>query len=222
MFFTMRAIRCRLTTNPTSAKALADTCEAFARACNAAIARGEANNIALHKLCYRELREKFGLSANLAVRAIRRASAAMTRTKRHGGTPKAFRPFSVDYDARIFDYRERDEAVSLTTVMGRIHVPLSIGRYQRDALKGQGPTAATLVRKGKTWEIHIVIKDAPVDPVDGPPMGVDLGIRNTAATSHGTLHSGAAVNRLELMSCAWHLNQKPPAYSRGVVYGAVR
>jgi transposase len=74
---------------------------------------------------------------------------------------------------------------------GRIHVPLVLGEYQRDALKGKKPTAAVVVRFRNTWKINIVVEDKDPDPVDGPPMGVDLGIRNTAATSQGTLHSGS-------------------------------
>jgi len=187
----MHAICCKLLPNAATAKALLDTCIAFAAACNCALAYGEANNIRLHRLCYTELRERFGLSANLAVRAIRRTAAALTRTKRHGGTTRAFNVTSVDYDARIFAYREKDETVSLTTVKGRLHIPLALGGYQREALRGKQPTAATLVRKARGWEINIVVEDAPADPIEGPPMGIDLGLRNTAATSHGTLHSGA-------------------------------
>ena len=186
-----RTIRCKLLPNAAAAKALADTCVAFAAACNAALKYGESNNIKLHKLCYYDLRRDFGLSANLAARAIRRTAAALTRTKRHGGRTLLFRPTSVDYDARIFDYRERDETVSLTTVSGRRHVPLALGAYQRDALRGRKPGAAILVRNGRDWSINIVVEDEPVAPVEGPPMGVDLGIRNTAATSHGTLHEGS-------------------------------
>jgi transposase len=80
--------------------------------------------------------------------------------------------------------------VSLTTMSGRLHVPLVLGVYQRDALRGKRPTAATVVRRGNRWDIHIVVEDADEEPRQGPPMGVDLGLRNTAYTSHGTPHEG--------------------------------
>jgi IS605 OrfB family transposase len=176
-------------------EALDRTCETFAWACNAILARAVAedvsNNVTLHRLVYADIRADYGLSANLVVRAIRRVSAAMHAAQKRKRTPKEFRPTSIDYDARIFDYRERDETVSLTTMSGRLHIPLLLGAYQRDALRGKKPTAATVVKHGNRWDIHIVVDDPDADMRSGPPMGVDLGIRNTAATSHGTLHDGS-------------------------------
>ena len=190
-----RAIRCKLSPTTTMAASLSETCVAFAGACNAilavAIETGTSNNIELHHLAYRSTRNDFKLSANLAVRAIRRVSQAMTAWKARGAQPKGFRPTSIDYDARIFDYRAKDETVSLTVMDGRIHVPMILGEYQREALKGKKPTAAVVVRSRNVWQINIVVEDKDPAPVDGPPMGVDLGIRNTAATSHGTLHAGS-------------------------------
>lgn len=177
------------------AEQLAATAQAFAAACEYAAdeARrtGVTHAIALQRSTYREIRNRFGLSANLAVRAVRRASAALTATRRRGRPAHNFHPTSVDYDARIFAYRERDETVSLTVVGGRIHVPLWLGIYQREALAGKTPTSATLVRKGRTaWMIHIVVEDDDPPAREGPPIGVDLGIRNTAVTSVGTIHDG--------------------------------
>lgn len=192
-----RTIRCKLAPTPVMGSALAATCERFADACNAilveALRRNEANNVRLHHLTYRTTRARFGLSANLVVRAIRRVAQAMTAAKKRGRPPAQFRPTSVDYDARIFDLREQDETVSLTTVSGRIHVPLVLGAYQRTGLRGKRPTAATLVRQARKWYIHIVVEDGDAPPAapGGGAMGVDLGIRNTAATSFGALHSGA-------------------------------
>jgi predicted transposase len=181
------------------AKQLADTCESFANACNDALAvavqRNISNNIKLHHACYTDIRKNHGLSANLAVRAIRRVSAAMTRAKRYGGKPRAFRPASVDYDARIFAFREGDETVSLTVMGGRIHVPLLLGAYQREALRGSRPTAAVLTRSRNQYSIHLIIEDADQLPPGDGAMGIDCGIRNTAATHHGTLHEGQSRQR---------------------------
>lgn len=182
-------------------QALVETSRAFAAACNAvltlALPGNISNTIRLHHLAYGMVRKQFGLSANLAVRVVRRVSAAMVDAKKRGKRPQAFRPGSIDYDARIFAYRERDEAVSLTLIGGRIHIPLALGTYQRQALTGKKPTAATVVHNGKRWDIHIVIEDADDDPKAGPAMGVDLGLRNTAATSHGTLHDGQPRQRFK-------------------------
>jgi putative transposase len=178
------------------AYSLSETCQAFADACNAifatAFSKNISNSIDLQRLTYYTIREQFKLSANLTVRAVRRVASAITASKKRGKVSIAFKPTSIDYDARIFDYREKDETVSLTVMGGRIHVPLILGDFQRRALTGKKPTFATVIRKGQQWFAHIVIEDTDATPVNGPAIGIDLGIRNTATTSNGTLHDGTA------------------------------
>lgn len=185
---------------PVMARQLEVTTHAFAAGCQYAAdeARrtGVTHAVALQRTAYREIRARFGLSANLAVRAIRRASVAMTAAKRRGRRA-TFRPTSIDYDARIFAYREKDETVSLTVLGGRIHVPLRLGDYQRTALAGRRPASATVIRRGRSWAIHIVIEEDDAPRREGPPIGVDLGLRNTAATSLGTLHEGTGRQRFK-------------------------
>ncbi|MFN3919744.1 MAG: RNA-guided endonuclease InsQ/TnpB family protein, partial [Methylohalobius sp.] len=142
-------------------------------------------------LVYHDIRKRFGLSANLAIRAIARVAWAVKAAKRKNCAIKRFKPTSVDYDERIFAYRENEESVSLTTVNGRIHVPLVLGTYQRGALRGKKPTAAKLVYRNHAWFIHIVIEDEPgqrSNPICA--IGVDRGVYNIAVTSTGTFHSG--------------------------------
>lgn len=196
-----RTIKCKMVPTPRMSEALSMTCRAFADACNVvldmALKKEIVHAIQLQKATYKTIRKQFDLSANLAIRAIRRVSAALTIAKKTGRKPKLFRNKSIAYDARIFDYRGLDETVSLTTVHGRIHVPIRLGKFQRDALRGKRPTAAVVVRDRRQWNIHIIIKEDDPEPRKGPPMGVDLGIRNTAATSNGTLHSGKTRQKLK-------------------------
>jgi len=181
------------------ADALAETCAVFAAACNHILAiaapAGVSNNIQLHHLVYKKVRTTFPLTANLAVRAARRVSEAMTAAKRRKRQPQEFRPTSVDYDARIFDYREAEETVSLSTVQGRLRIPLRLGGYQRKALAGKKPTAATLLHRSRGWFLNIVVEDEDSPSPGTGTMGSDLGIRNTAATNFGTLHNGASRQR---------------------------
>lgn len=178
------------------ADALKETSERFSDACNhvlnIAFEEKTHNAIKLHKLCYTEIRKLFGLSANLAVRSIRRVVASITNLKGKRKSPKRFKPKSIDYDARIFSYRERDETVSLTTTKGRIRIPMVLGEHQRSALKGQNPTAATVINKEKVWYIHIVVEfeKTPID--ENGVMGVDLGITNIVTTSTGLRIEGKA------------------------------
>ncbi len=184
-----RTICCKLLTTPTMADAFKETSERFSDACNhvlkIAFKEKTHNAIKLHKLCYSQVRELFGLSANLAVRAIRRVVACMTKLKGKRKSPKKFKPKSIDYDARIFSYREFDETVSLTTTKGRLRCPMILGEYQRKALKGKNPTSATVINKEGVWYIHIVVEE-DIDPIEGDAvMGIDLGINNIVTTSTG-------------------------------------
>jgi IS605 OrfB family transposase len=181
--------------SPVAAEALRNTLSAFAGACDAvfgvAVREKTSNKVKLQHLVYREIRERFGLSANLAVRAIARVAWAIKAAKRKGRVVKKFRSTSIDYDERIFAYRENEEAVSLSTVNGRVHVPLVLGQYQRDALRGKKPTAAKVVLKDRELYIHIVVEDEPgqrSNPICA--IGVDRGVYNIATTSTGTFHSG--------------------------------
>lgn len=80
-----KTICCKLLTNPPSFEALKETSVAFAGACNfvlgGALEEKTHNAIKLHHLFYYEVRRLHGLSANLAVRAIGRVTASLTKLK---------------------------------------------------------------------------------------------------------------------------------------------
>ncbi|PIS01968.1 MAG: transposase [Chlamydiae bacterium CG10_big_fil_rev_8_21_14_0_10_42_34] len=189
-----RTICCKLITTPSAEDAFEETSQLFAEACNhvlkIAVAEKTHNAIKLHKLCYTDIRKLFGLSANLAVRSIRRVASCMTQLKGKRKHPKEFRPKSIDYDARIFSYREG--SVSLTTTKGRLQTPMLLGEYQKKALAGQNPTSATVIKKHKAWYIHIVIEfEGQLKGGEGV-LGIDLGLSNIATASTGLRIEGKA------------------------------
>jgi IS605 OrfB family transposase len=146
--------------------------------------------IALHQLCYKKCRVQFGLSANLAIRSIRRTAHCLTRLKRKRKPPRHFSPKSIDYDARIFTYNDEKEIVSLTTTRGRVRIPLILGGFQRNLLKGKSPTAAQVIKKGGFWYIHIVVEVENAKLLSNSAIGIDCGITNLVATSNGTIIEG--------------------------------
>jgi putative transposase len=103
------------------------------------------------------------------------------------GKVKEFRATSVDYDARIFDYREKEQCVSLSTLDGRERIPLVVGNYQIEKLKGKKPTSATLCkRKDGKFYIYIQVKEEVPEPQTGHGvLGVDFGRTDIAHTSEG-------------------------------------
>jgi putative transposase len=143
----------------------------------------------IHKLAYAEIRSRFGLSAQMAVRAIGKAVERFARDKR---VCPAFKPHgAITYDERIFSFKGLDRVSLWALPEGRVIVPLIYGEYQSrrfDRIKGQ---ADLVYRKGKFYLYCTVNlpEGAPVKPVDF--IGVDLGVANIASDSDGTRHSGS-------------------------------
>ena len=77
---------------------------------------------------YREIREKFGLAAQLAIRVIAKVVETYKADKE---VFHEFRDFgSIVYDQRILSFKGMDK-VSINTVHGRMVVPVTIGKYGR-------------------------------------------------------------------------------------------
>jgi IS605 OrfB family transposase len=182
---------------PTSEQAalLEATMRAFNEAANwlagEAFARKTANKILLQKLCYAELRERFGLSAQMAVRCIAQVCETYKRDK---SKRPQFRPLAaVPYDQRLMSFKGIDR-VSLLTLSGRILVPVIMGKYQQERFTAAKGQCDLVLRKDGKWFLLVT-----VDLPDGTKLpttdfiGVDLGVANIAADSDGQHYSGDAV-----------------------------
>jgi IS605 OrfB family transposase len=141
----------------------------------------------IHKRCYRELRDRFGLSAQMAVRAIGKAVETFKRDKR---VCPAFRPDgAITYDERILGWKGPAH-VSLWTLQGRQVVAMVYGEYQAGQmprLKGQ----VDLVYRDGTFYLYATIdvpKETPIQPTRF--LGIDLGIANIAVDSDGNSYTG--------------------------------
>ena len=190
---TIRTVVCKLAPTPEQASEMDATLRAFASACDFAadVARriGSTNKVKVQHAGYKEIRKRFGLSSNLAIRAIARACAALKVPARMHAT---FEPTSIDYDARIFSFREWDWTFSLTLLHTRQRIHTILGERQRSLLKGRKPTSATLVkRRDGGYFLHVQIADEAPDPIEPEGyIGVDLGMKNLATTDDGQTFSG--------------------------------
>ena len=109
-----------------------------------------------------------------------------------------FAPTSIEYDARIFSFREQDWTVSLTLLHGRARLAMCLGTYQRGKLKGQQTKAAQLCKhRDGTYAVHIQLH-LPVDtpPTSDKAIGIDLGRRDIAHTSTGQSWAGDDITRV--------------------------
>ncbi|MGQ4647441.1 RNA-guided endonuclease TnpB family protein [Lyngbya aestuarii] len=193
-------IVCQLQPSPEQVLKIEELLKAFAEGCNYAnqnVKTSITSKTTIQNLVYQSLREQFGLSANQAVRVCARVGANRKTAKLKGRPVKEFKPTSADYDARIFSFREKDWAVSLTLLNGREHIRIDAGNYQRGKLKGRTPTSAQLCkhRDGKYY-IHIQIKDDAPNPVKTQNViGVDFGRRDVAVTSNGDKWDGTGITK---------------------------
>jgi putative transposase len=186
----------KLQTTPEQSDALRRTVETANKAADYVSAcawnLGVFRQFDLHHLCYRKVREDFGLAAQVAVLVI---SKVADTYKLDHETKRIFRPLgAIAYDSRILSYGK--STVSIWSMDDRLHIPFTCGDRQRALLASRkGETSLTFVRG--QWYLLAACTVPDAEPVSGPAMGVDLGISNTAATSHGTLHPGACRQRFK-------------------------
>src|SRR4051812_31028257 len=191
---TTRTVVCKLAPTPEQVRDIDATLKAFAGACEFAAdtARriGSTNKVKVQREAYRDIRAQFGLSANLAIRAIARACAALKVPAR---MHSAFAPTSIDYDARIFAFQEWNWTFGLTLLPGRVKIATRLGDRQRSLLKGRKPTAAVLVkRRSGGYFLHVPLTNEAPEPIESTgTLGVDLGHRRVAVDSDGTIHEAA-------------------------------
>jgi len=181
---------------PTSEQyqSLLRTMEAFNRGCqyvaDVAYEKRIANKVRIQPIVYSELRTRFGLSSQMAVRAISKAIEAYKRDKRihcrfdlHG---------AMVYDQRIMSFKGLTH-VSLLTLFGRERIPIRFGAYQSarmDRIQGQ----ADLTLRNGVFYLYVTV-DIPTPPpieTEGV-LGVDLGIVEIATDSEGNSYSGEVV-----------------------------
>jgi IS605 OrfB family transposase len=196
---TVRTIVCKLAPTADQIAQLNSTLVTFAKACNLAadVARriDSTNKVKVQQDSYRTIKAETGLVANLVIRAIARACAALkVPAKMHS----AFEPTSIDYDARTFTFHEWNWTFGLSLLGGRERIATLLGDRQKSMLKGRKPTSATLIkRRDGAFELHVQIKDEAPEPDKVTEyLGVDLGVANIATDSDGTEYSGAPVDNV--------------------------
>lgn len=194
-------VSCKLNVTPQQLPKIEETLLAFADACeyaNKTLDSKLTNEVAMQSLCYHDVRARFGLSAQLAIHAIRRVSGNRKTAKQKGKPVNKFAPTSVTYDVRTFSFREKDWTVSLTLVGGRERFTLHIGNYQLELLKGQKPKTATLVkRKDESYYLNIQLESTPDLPQETDKvLGCDLGRMDICVTSENNTYSGKEVTKV--------------------------
>lgn len=160
-----------------------------------AFERKLANKFALQRLCYKELRERFGLPADTAIRCISQVCEAYRRDKtiQPAFRPHAAVPFSM---SKNIGFKGVDR-VSISTLVGRVIVPFVMGKYQEERFGWSKGQCDLVLRKDGKWFLLVT-----VDVPDGIPIepsgfiGVDLGVVNLATDSDGETFKGDDIEKV--------------------------
>uniref|UniRef100_UPI002F90E2F9 RNA-guided endonuclease InsQ/TnpB family protein n=1 Tax=Streptomyces melanogenes TaxID=67326 RepID=UPI002F90E2F9 len=209
----------KLLPSPVQAAAL----EATLRACNAAadwaaavaFSTGKRSRNDLQKEVYAQLKAQFGLSAQAAVRTVKKVVDAYAvlkaniRAGNHGpegawrrrkveSKPVVFRPDAAQpYDDRILSWRTDARTVSIWTLHGRLKCIRFTGhRDHLEMLVKYRKGETDLVRRGGKWFL-VAVCEVPTAPQFEPNgwIGVDRGIANLATTSDGVNYQGRRLGR---------------------------
>ena len=177
------------------AQALLDTLEKANAACNYISQRAwdtkTFRQFSLHKLVYYDVRERFGLSAQLTVRMEAKVADAYKLDKKHKRT--FMEHGAIAYDERILSWQMPAQTASIWTTSGRQKMPFLAGERQVKLLEHRQGQADLILRDGE-WYLHQVceITESPeFDPTGW--LGVDLGIVNIAVDSDGRVFSGNTI-----------------------------
>lgn len=154
------------------------------------------SKVKLQKICYYSIREEFStLASQLVIRAIAKVCEAYKINK------KAKCQFRLDgaivYDQRIMSLKGL-ELVSLSTVEGRIDIPMVISDYHNSIMQDKRVRGqADLVFVDGVFYLLLVVElpdGTKINTTD--VLGIDLGIVNIATDSEGEFFSGAKINNL--------------------------
>lgn len=195
-----RVIQIQLKPTSEQAGSLEKTVRCFNKACNwlaeRAFERKLANRFGLHKLYYYELRARFGLPSQMACLVSAQVAAAYKRDK---SKQVSFRPLaSMPYDRHLLRYVDLT-STSLSTLDGRIRVPMVMGDYQAAQFAQVKYYAELVRRKDGKWFLMATVEFDDLPPLDPDDfLGVDLGVENLATDSDGQRHTGEDVEAVRI------------------------
>ena len=144
--------------------------------------------------CYYAVRERFGLTAQIAVRALGKVADSYKldrkqkrQFRKHGAFP---------FDSRLLKYRLDTQQVSIWTVDGRETIPFQAGKRQLELLRHQKGESELAFVRGEFYLFATCELDEPTEDDVADCMGVDLGITNIATTDDGERFSGTHINKV--------------------------
>lgn len=196
------SVKINLNPSPEQHTLLKETMKLFNHTCNTVSQVAHLNQTfgkwPLQKLVYYKLRTETNIPAQLMIRVIAVVCSSYKADKKKMHWFKE--TSAIPYDSRLRSFHG-SESVSLRLWNNRIKVPIILGKYQTKKLNGiklseTGESDLFYDRVNNRFYLVITI-DEPESPTQktNKVLGLDLGIKNIAADSDGTIYTGDAVER---------------------------
>lgn len=183
-------------------KTLLKTMSTFNEACNeiaeVCFEKKTASKFNIQKIVYQDIKEKYGLTAQLVIRAIAKACEAYKLNRKV--KPKFKRYGSVVYDQRILSFKLKNfkPEVSLATVEGRKKYEIEVRDYFKGRMERVKGQVDLVFINGEFWLYATcdMPEDTPITP--DHMLGVDFGMVNIATTSDGESYSGERLEKVRM------------------------
>src|SRR5215471_10411073 len=153
-----------------------------------------ANKTSLRKRFYYELRDRFGMSSQMACLCARHVAGTYKQDK---SILPVFRPnAAMPYDSRILSFKGIDR-VSILTLEGRLIIPFVMGKYQRERFSLAKGECDLVRRKDGQWFL-LVTADVPEGTEIAPTefIGVDFGVVNLATDNDGDVYTNTETEKV--------------------------
>jgi len=169
-------------------KSLVDTMREYSDCINYISNQGFKSNVnnryKLHHLTYYKARNKFKLPSQFIINANRVASQTLKSINTNEGSKPIFKEFMpLDFDRRTLTFSF--DKVRVTTINGRIDIPIEIPKYYWKYLDWSYQTMQVNIDKFNRMFLHITFSRDIATPKNSDRFqGIDVGISNIAVTSN--------------------------------------
>ena len=149
------------------------------------------NQFTLHAALYYEVRTKFKLGAQVAIRCLGKVADSYKLDK---DSQRFFKEHgSLAYDLHILTYYTDQRKASVWTLAGRERMPYECGERQQVLLKYQKGESDLCYHRGEWYLLATCeVPEEPPEDVD-KFLGIDRGIVNIATDSEGQVFQGSAL-----------------------------
>ena len=190
------AVKCKLLPNEKQHQELLNVMKVFNSACDwvsqKAVETKTFNKVNLHKIVYYEIKQRFNLSSQLAVRVIGKVTDCYKNWKQKSKVLSFNELGSIDYDSRNLTIK-KDNELSIMILGKRTQLPFRTRKSLEELdLSCQSELSYDKV-KGKFYVTFF--SETSEEPTKNCKdfLGVDLGIVNLATCSDGEVVSGERV-----------------------------